>query len=281
MIIENIDKEITLCHTSKIDDNSGNFFLDVDLKYIQFHFCIDGNASFSYNNDSYKLNLDSNKFLTLYNPSKNIPINCKISPKTKLVSLLISINKFHSLFSDSASSISFISDDNLNKKYYKEDSIPNKTLTVLNQILNENLNKNIKKIYFNGKVLELLSILYNTSNEFDLDQCPFLADDKNIAKIKRAKEIILQSIDNPPGLNELATKVEIPLKNLKTGFKQVYGNTVYGFLSEYKMTKASQMLSSKNYNVNEVSQHLGYSSASHFINAFKKRFGITPKKYLN
>jgi len=281
MIIENIDKEITLCYTSKIDDNSDNFFLDVDLKYIQFHFCIDGNASFSYNNDSYKLNLDSNKFLTLYNPSKNIPINCKISPKTKLVSLLISINKFHSLFSDSASSISFISDDNLNKKYYKEDSIPNKTLTVLNQILNENLNKNIKKIYFNGKVLELLSILYNTSNEFDLDQCPFLADDKNIAKIKRAKEIILQSIDNPPGLNELATKVEIPLKNLKTGFKQVYGNTVYGFLSEYKMTKASQMLSSKNYNVNEVSQHLGYSSASHFINAFKKRFGITPKKYIN
>ncbi len=100
MIIENIDKEIILCYTSKIDDNSGNFFLDVDLKYIQFHFCIDGNASFSYNNDSYKLNLDSNKFLTLYNPSKNIPINCKISPKTKLVSLLISINKFHSLFSD-------------------------------------------------------------------------------------------------------------------------------------------------------------------------------------
>ena len=281
MIIENIDKEITLCYTSKIDDNSGNFFLDVDLKYIQFHFCIDGNASFSYNNDSYKLNLGSNKFLTLYNPSKNIAINCKISPNTKLVSLLISINKFHSLFSDSASSISFISDDNLNKKYYKEDSIPNKTLTVLNQILNENLNKNIKKIYFNGKVLELLSILYNTSNEFDLDQCPFLADDKNIAKIKRAKEIILQNIDNPPGLNELATKVEIPLKNLKTGFKQVYGNTVYGFLSEYKMTKASQMLSSKNYNVNEVSQHLGYSSASHFIYAFKKRFGITPKKYLN
>ena len=281
MIIENIDKEITLCYTSKIDDNSDNFFLDVDLKYIQFHFCIDGNASFSYNNDSYKLNLGSNKFLTLYNPSKYIAINCKISPNTKLVSLLISINKFHSLFSDSASSISFISDDNLNKKYYKEDSIPNRTLTVLNQILNENLNKNIKKIYFNGKVLELLSILYNTSNEFDLDQCPFLADDKNIAKIKRAKEIILQSIDNPPGLNELAAKVEIPLKNLKTGFKQVYGNTVYGFLSEYKMTKASQMLSSKNYNVNEVSQHLGYSSASHFIYAFKKRFGITPKKYLN
>ncbi len=281
MKIENIDREIILCYTSKIDENTNKFNLNVDLKYIQFHFCLDGNVSFSYNKDSYKLNLDANKFLMLYNPSKKIPINSEISPKTKLITLLISINKFHSLFSDSADSIPFISDENLNRKYYKEDKISNKTSTVLNQILNENLNKNIKKIYLNGKVLELLSILFNTADELDLDQCPFLADDKNILKIKKAKEIILQNIEDPPSLNELSTKVEIPLKNLKTGFKQVYGNTVYGFLTEYKMTKASQMLSSKNYNVNEVAQYLGYSSASHFINAFKKRFGITPKKYLN
>ena len=71
------------------------------------------------------------------------------------------------------------------------------------------------------------------------------------------------------------------MNKLKEGFKKVYGNTVYAYLLEHKMNVASQMLTSKNYNVNEVSQHLGYSSASHFINAFKKRFGITPKKYLN
>jgi AraC-like DNA-binding protein len=47
------------------------------------------------------------------------------------------------------------------------------------------------------------------------------------------------------------------------------------------MNVASNMLSSKNYNVNEVALHLGYSTASHFINAFKKKFGTTPKKYLN
>ena len=52
-------------------------------------------------------------------------------------------------------------------------------------------------------------------------------------------------------------------------------------LFEYKMNVASNMLSSKNYNVNEVALHLGYSTASHFINAFKKKFGTTPKKYLN
>ena len=39
------------------------------------------------------------------------------------------------------------------------------------------------------------------------------------------------------------------------------------------------MVSGK-YNVNEVGLKVGYSTASHFIAAFKKKFGITPKKYL-
>ena len=47
------------------------------------------------------------------------------------------------------------------------------------------------------------------------------------------------------------------------------------------MNVASQLLTSKNYNVNEVALYLGYSTSSHFINAFKNKFGTTPKKYLN
>jgi AraC-like DNA-binding protein len=34
------------------------------------------------------------------------------------------------------------------------------------------------------------------------------------------------------------------------------------------------------HNVNEVGLKVGYSTASHFISAFKKKFGTTPKKYL-
>ena len=96
-----------------------------------------------------------------------------------------------------------------------------------------------------------------------------------------AKEIIIARMSEPPSLKELADQVEISLKNLKEGFKQVYGNTVFGYLYDHKMNVASQMLSTKNYNVNEVALHLGYSTSSHFINAFKNKFGTTPKKYLN
>ena len=50
-----------------------------------------------------------------------------------------------------------------------------------------------------------------------------------MSKIKKAKEIIISRMSEPPSLKELADQVEISLKNLKEGFKQVYGNTVLDF----------------------------------------------------
>ena len=183
--------------------------------------------------------------------------------------------------SELTDNISFLSQENLDKKYYKENIISTQISTVLNQIINEKLSENVKTLYLKGKVFELLGIYFNESNDLNIEQCPFLADEKNVVKIKMAKEIIIKNFENPPSLKELSTEVEIPLKNLKTGFKQIYGNTVFGFLTDYKMNTASKMLSSRSFNVNEVSTHLGYSSSSHFINVFKKKFGITPKKYLS
>ena len=116
--------------------------------------------------------------------------------------------------------------------------------------------------------------------EMDIEQCPFLVDDKNIKKIRNAKEIIISRMTEPPTLTDLATEVEISLKKLKEGFKQVYGASVYVFLLDYKMQVSKRLLSSGNYNVNEVALKVGYSTATHFINAFKKKFGTTPKKYL-
>ena len=84
----------------------------------------------------------------------------------------------------------------------------------------------------------------------------------------------------PPTLAELSEEIGLSLKKLKEGFKQVYGEPVYGFLFEYKMDYARKMLESGQYNVNEVGHRVGYSTASHFISAFKKKYGTTPKKYL-
>ena len=276
-----IDNDILINTYSNFEKDSEDILFSTDINFIQFHFCLEGKISFRYNNGSYTLDLKENNSLILFNPSTNLPIDATFQKNTRYLSLLITIKKFHGLFSELTDDISFLSQENSDKKYYKENIISPQISIILNQIINEKLSENVKNLYLKGKIFELLGIYFKESNDMNIEQCPFLDEEKNVVKIKMAKEIIIKNFENPPSLKELSIEVEIPLKNLKTGFKQIYGNTVFGFLTDYKMNTASKMLSSRSFNVNEVSTHLGYSSSSHFINVFKKKFGITPKKYLS
>ena len=275
-----IDNDILINTFSNLDKELHNILFSTDINFIQFHFCLEGKMTFSFNNGSYKLDLNENNSIILFNPSTNLPIDAVLEKNTKYLSLLITIKKFHGLFSELTDNISFLSQENSGKKYYKENVITPQISTVLNQIMNEKLSENVKNLYLKGKIFELLGMYFNESNDMDIEQCPFLADEKNVVKIKMAKEIIIKRMTDPPSLKELSSEVDISLKNLKEGFKEIYGYTVYGFLLEYKMNIASKMLSTKNYNVNEVADQIGYSTSSHFINAFKNRFGTTPNKYL-
>ena len=45
------------------------------------------------------------------------------------------------------------------------------------------------------------------------------------------------------------------------------------------MELAIKLLSEDVINVNEESMKVGYSSSSHFITAFKNKYGLTPKTY--
>ena len=215
----------------------------------------------------------------MYNPQRTLPINLSNQIGSNIITILISIKKFHLLFSDEASYITFLSKENILKKYYTEENISPSMSIVLTQLLNFNLNNSVKPLYFKAKTFELLSLYFNKSDETNLDQCPFLVSESNVNKIKLAKDIIINRLAEPPSLNDLADEIGLSLKKLKEGFKQIYGDSVYSFLIDYKMELARKLLESGDYNVNEVGLKIGYSTSSHFIAAFKKKYGVTPKKY--
>jgi len=129
-------------------------------------------------------------------------------------------------------------------------------------------------------VYELISLYFNKSTDVDIEQCPFLVDEDNVRRIRQAKEIMISRMAEPPSLTELSEEIGLSLKKLKEGFKHIYGDSVFSFLFDYKMDYARKMLETGQYNVNEVGLKVGYSTASHFIAAFKKKYGTTPKKYL-
>lgn len=252
----------------------------VDSSYIQFHFCVKGRTDLLFNGGNYVLALEEENSLLLYNPKQDLPLNLKLYPKSWIVSLVVSIEKFHSLFSQEAKFIPFLSIENKDKKYYQDGKISPSMAIVLNQLMNFNLMPTIKALYFKAKAYELLSLQFNRAGDKDVEQCPFLSDEENILKIRKAKDIIISRMAEPPSLQELSGEIGLSLKKLKEGFKQIYGEPVYSFLFDYKMEYARKLLDSGEYNVNEVGLKVGYSTASHFIAAFRKKFGTTPKKYI-
>jgi AraC-like DNA-binding protein len=275
-----IEDDFIVLRFQNDSDETSHYEREVGVDLIQFHFGIKGRAKFIFNQGRYALDLREEVSLFLYNPQKELPVHLEIAPHSWVISVLVSIKKFHGFFSEQADHIPFLSEENSDKKYYKDETINPSMAVVLSQLFHFNLHQSIRKLYFKGKVYELLSLYFNRAEDTNTESCPFLVDEENVIKIRKAKDIVIANMSEPPGLEELADQVGISLKKLKMGFKQIYGDSVYSFLFDYKMDYARKLLDSGTYNVNEVGLRIGYSTASHFISAFKKKFGTTPKKYL-
>ena len=253
---------------------------EVRKEKIQIHFSLQSTNKVNFNNGRYSLDIARGNAMLLYNPNEELPINLDLAPKGKYIILLIEIDKFHAFFSQEAGLIHFLETENRNKKFYNNKELSPIENVVLNELFNCNLSSTLETLYSKGKVYELLSLFFHKKDEGDVDNCPFLKDENNVLKIQNAKKIIISKVDNPPTLSQLATMIDLPLKKLKEGFKQIYGDTVFNFLLNYKMELARNMMKAQNMNVTEISDKLGYSTASHFINAFKNKYGTTPKQYM-
>ncbi len=275
-----IDDDFVLLIAQNETEEGQNYYKSVAANMIQFHFCLKGQANYRFNEGRYSRNLAEDSALFLFNPQQELPIDLAVDPYSWTVSLLVPIRKFHALFSGDTSYIDFLKDDQIDKKYYKELALSPAMTVVLSQILNLKLHHSVRSIYLKGKILELIGLFFNPQDEVNVEQCPFLVDEENVRKLKKAKEIMTTNMANPPSLKELSEEIGLGLKKLKQGFKEVYGETVYGFLLNYKLDYAQKLLETGQYNVNEVGLQIGYSTASHFISAFKKKFGTTPKKYI-
>ena len=270
VLIENTDKE-----------QEKTIVYPVEIKQIQLHFVLKGGLRFSFNENTYFLEAKEDQTLLLFNSQKALPISAELEKDTQWLCLVLSIDGLHALFSEHAKIIPFLNTETQETKFYSQGELSPAMAIVVSQLMENRLHTALKNIYNKGKVYELISLYFNKTEDTDLEQCPYLADDQNIRKIRQAKEIIVAEMNEPPTLEHLAKTIDLPLKRLKEGFKQLYGDSVYGFLFQHKMEFARKLLLSNKYSVGEIGLRVGYSTPSHFIAAFKKKYGTTPKKYLS
>lgn len=267
----------------KVQNQEGEPLLlreEVGAGLIQFYFCLKGGATFSFNEGRYQQQLKADRTFLFYNPLTALTQDLHISVGGQLIFLFITMERLHHLFVEDDSELTFLHSENVNKKFYTERPITPGLSLVLNQFFSGHMAPSNRKLYYQGKALEMLSLYFDKAETQSEENCPFLLDEANVEKIRHAKRIIIERMQAPPSLKDLAREIGLNEYQLKAGFKNIYGSPVFQYLTDYKMEHARKLLDSQEYKVNEVGYQVGYSNPSHFIAAFKKKFGTTPKKYL-
>jgi len=264
--------------------NEVDFVVEYDKSLIHFIFCLSGEIGLSSGIEG--VLLTSSNFFMFTNPREDIRLRIKIPSGAKVFSLMMSMKELHGIFGSSFGSDQTVVNNFMEsyrmKQLFNERFLTPSIAVITHQFFNGINRPSVQKIYQHGKVMEFLSLYMDSPNSMDevQDQCPFVMDSLEMARIKEARDIIIDKMVNPPSLKELAHMVGTNEFKLKVGFRSIFGTTVYGYLSDYRMEQARKMLIVEKARIKEVAIEVGYSNPSHFITAYKRKFGVTPKQHL-
>ncbi|WP_321402568.1 AraC family transcriptional regulator [Maridesulfovibrio sp.] len=139
---------------------------------------------------------------------------------------------------------------------------------------------NCSRIFLEGKALELIG-LQVMKNDASCRSRTAVLTPREIEQIKAIHEELILNYESPPSMTEFSRNHMLGVSKIQAGFQEIYGMTVFAYLKEYKLRKAKLMFDDGDMNVSEVAWELGYTNISHFSAAFKKRYGVLPKKYLS
>lgn len=139
----------------------------------------------------------------------------------------------------------------------------------------------IKRPYFKIKILELLLYLEALDLPKEAEERPYFYKPQ-VEKVKAVQRFLAEHMDEHITQQELASRFDIPLTQLKRCFKSVYGSSAGAWLLQYRMNRAAVMLQcEKNSSVAEIAGRVGYDSPSKFSIAFRRVMGISPTEYRN
>jgi len=103
--------------------------------------------------------------------------------------------------------------------------------------------------------------------------------ENDLRKLRELKVYLDQNF-----LSELSLAILVRLSGLnsykiKTGFKALYGHSVFEYIRLLRMKHAQALLLDGSHNISEIAALVGYEHVQHFSTAFKKHYGVPPGKY--
>ena len=98
--------------------------------------------------------------------------------------------------------------------------------------------------------------------------------------IRKFEETIEANYKKTKFAKDYASQLNISEKHLNRITKECFNKTSTQLISDRVLLEAQRLLMHSKYNVNQISDELGFGDPSYFIRFFKKHIGVTPLNFL-
>ena len=256
--------------------------VSLNFPYFKMQFCLDGYYSYKASNSkSLDVCVTKGQHQLFYFPEVKegiVNLGSK-STNSKSLEITLSLNFIYRVFKNSWEVLDLLGGaikKDIPLVYGTNSQVISKEMhSVIKQIQNCKVKKELQKAYLEAKVIELLVLQIN-----DLSGAHDITHDtsqiKHIAKIKEAKAFIETNIDSELTIPCIAKRVGLNVNYLKAEFKELYNETIFQHLTNLRMEHAKHLIVYSDCSIAEIANKVGYKYAQHFTKAFKKFSGITP-----
>ena len=139
----------------------------------------------------------------------------------------------------------------------------------------------VAPLYYEGKTLELSSTLLNQLSSRDAVRAgDGVFDPRTFGRLEEVKKIIDRAPDRTLDIDVLARVAAMNRTKLRSSFKQAYGTTLSDYRTALLLQKAERALRESGSTVEQAAHRAGYASASSFIVAYKRQYGVRPGEVL-
>ncbi|MCK8495098.1 AraC family transcriptional regulator [Spirosoma sp. RP8] len=149
---------------------------------------------------------------------------------------------------------------------------------IIDELLTESVDETFQLFFLKIKAEELICRLLMALKKRDEKQL-YSINGLDSQAIYRVKAQILERLETPPVISELAVSARMSPSKLKRLFKQIFGNSLFSYYQDFRMREAARLLKEEKLSVSEVGYRLGFTNLSHFSRVFNEHIGRNPKQY--
>ncbi|MDT7827430.1 AraC family transcriptional regulator [Pricia sp. S334] len=138
----------------------------------------------------------------------------------------------------------------------------------------------LMKLYLEGLAYKILTLqITQFQDDIKSEGKKTLLRKSELKQLMKAVEIIEDSLEDLPTINDLASEVGLNANKLQQGFREMYDKTVNKYIREKRLETARTLLLNTDDTLSAIAARVGYKSQSYLSKMFRENYGLLPSEF--